>query len=61
MFQGHFENDKRNGKGLYFYAYGDHNEGYFENDLRNGKDIYYLANDSIKYHGQWLNHKPINS
>ena len=49
-----YENDKKEGKGIYKYDNGDIYEGYFKNDKKEGKGIYKYKNGDI-YEGDFKN------
>ena len=46
MFDGFFENDKKNGYGILRYINGDKYDGEFINDIRQGKGLYYWKDGS---------------
>ena len=54
---GQVVNDKKEGKGIYYYNDGDRYEGDYKNDKREGKGIYYY-NDGDIYEGDYKNDKP---
>ena len=49
-----FKNDKREGKGIYYWNNGSRYEGDFKNDNREGLGIYYY-NNGDKYEGDRKN------
>ena len=55
-FEGEFQNDKREGYGIFIMNNGDRYEGEFQNDNYNGKGVYYWGNGD-KYEGKFKNNK----
>lgn len=56
MYEGYWEFNKRQGKGLIMYNNGDKFEGYWEIDRRKGKGIYYFTGDiEGKFECNWTN------
>ena len=51
---GQVVNDKKEGKGIFYYNSGSRYEGDFKNDKREGKGIYYY-NDGERYEGDFKN------
>ena len=51
-YEGQFKDDKRHGKGIFYYASGDKYDGEWKNNNRHGKGIEYYA-DGAKYDGEW--------
>ena len=63
-YEGDWEDNKKHGKGIYYYNNelwkGDKYEGDWENDNQHGKGIYYYNNEPIKgdkYEGEWQDNK----
>ena len=55
-YEGEFNNDKREGKGIMYYYNGDKYEGEYKNDKREGKGImFYKSGD--RYEGEFKNDK----
>ena len=50
---GELKNDKRHGKGIFYWANGDTYEGDWVENKRHGKGICYYANGN-KYEGDWV-------
>ena len=47
-FEGEFENDEKNGFGVYIYLEREEKyEGYYKNDKRNGKGKFYGKNGTV--------------
>ena len=55
---GQFRNDKREGKGIYYYNNGDRYEGDWRNGKREGQGIYYY-NNGYREMGDYYNDNPI--
>ena len=53
-YDGDWKNDKKNGKGLYYWTNGDHYSGDWLDDHRTGNGVYYYKNGDIFY-GQFKN------
>ena len=53
---GQVVNDKKEGKGIYYWNDGNRYEGDFKNDKREGKGIYYCKNGDL-YQGDYKNDK----
>jgi antitoxin component YwqK of YwqJK toxin-antitoxin module len=51
-YEGEFKNNKREGKGIFYYNNGDRYEGDYKNDKREGKGILYF-NDGDRYEGDF--------
>ena len=56
IYEGEIKNNKKDGKGIYYYKHGDRYEGEFKNDNIDGKGIYYWL-DGDKYEGEFKNNK----
>ena len=56
MYDGELVNDKRNGKGIYYYPNGDKYEGDWFDDKINGNGIYTWSSGS-KYLGEFQDNK----
>jgi len=55
-YEGHMQNGKENGKGVYTYSSGDRYEGSFRDGNYNGKGIYTWSNGSL-YQGDFVDDK----
>ena len=55
-YEGEFKNNKREGKGIFYYNNDDRYEGDYKNDKFDGKGVYYY-NNGDKYNGDWRNGK----
>ena len=51
-YEGYMKNEKREGKGTYYYCTGDVYTGEFKNDLKDGKGVYNYSNKD-KYEGEY--------
>ena len=56
-YEGYFNNNYFNGKGIYIYNDGSSYKGDFEFGLKNGKGIY-TKKDKFIYEGDWANNMP---
>ena len=56
IYEREIKNNKKDGKGIYYYKHGDRYEGEFKNDNIDGKGIYYWL-DGDKYEGEFKNNK----
>ena len=54
-YEGHFENDKKNGKGKYYFNTGDFYEGDFNDNLFNGKGHFKWNKNGNEYIGEYTN------
>ena len=62
-YKGSWKNNKRHGKGVFFYKSGNRYEGEWKDDKRHGLGtLYKLEHEESKlrvsYSGNWLNDKP---
>ena len=55
---GNYKNDKRDGKGIYYFNSGNRYEGEWKNGKREGKGIFYY-NDGDREMGDYLNGKQV--
>jgi hypothetical protein len=53
LYEGHYVNDKRHGKGKFTYGNGDIYEGDFANDKRHGKGKMTFADGRV-LEGNWI-------
>ena len=53
MYEGDFKNDKREGKGIFYWINNNRYEGECKNDKREGKGIFYW-NDGSRYEGDFM-------
>ena len=53
-YEGQIKNNKREGKGIFYWNVGDRYKGQWKNDLKEGKGIYYY-NNGDRYEGDWKN------
>ena len=56
-YEGEMLNDKKEGKGIFYYNDGGRYEGDWKNDLREGKGIYHYYSVGGRYDGDWKNGK----
>ena len=52
IYKGNFENGKKKGKGIQYYANGEKYEGEFDNDFKNGKGVFTFK-AGRKFHGSF--------
>ena len=55
-YEGDFKDNKRGGKGVYYFADGDKYDGDWKDDKKDGKGVFYFA-DGDKYEGYWKDDK----
>ena len=55
-YEGEFVNDKREGKGIFYWENGEKYTGEWKNDIREGKGIQFY-NNGQNYDGEWKNDK----
>ena len=55
-YEGDWKNNKKEGKGIYYYNNGDRYEGNFINDKYDGKGVFYFSNGN-RYEGNFKNDK----
>ena len=55
-YEGQIINNKREGRGIFYFNDGDKYEGEWKNDLRHGKGIFYY-NEGDRYEGDFKNNK----
>ena len=55
-YDGDWNDEEMNGKGVYYYANGDKYDGEFNHNKKNGKGVFYYANGG-KYDGEWKDNK----
>ena len=53
---GEWNNDIKEGKGIFYHNNGDIYDGEFKNDKKEGKGIFYY-NNGDKYEGEWKDDK----
>ena len=56
IYEGEFQNDMKNGLGIYRYANGESYKGQFVNDKMQGQGTFVFVNGD-KYVGPWVNYK----
>jgi hypothetical protein len=56
-FQGHFENGKKKGRGIFKWKNGERFEGIYDNNMKNGEGRMFNAKDAMILHGIWRNDK----
>ena len=56
IFEGNFDNNKKNGNGILIFVNGDKYEGNFREDIREGKGIYFWK-DGSKWEGNFINNQ----
>lgn len=56
-YEGEKINEKRHGKGTFFYADGGYYEGEWKENLMNGQGSLYYPSGSLAYTGYWANDK----
>ena len=56
IFEGNFDNNKKNGNGILIFVNGDKYEGNFKEDIREGKGIYFWK-DGSKWEGNFINNQ----
>ena len=52
-YEGHFENDKKNGKGKFYFNKGDYYEGDFKDNIFNGKGHFIWKKNGNEYIGEY--------
>ena len=57
-YEGEIKNDKKEGKGIFYWNNGNRYEGDFRNDKIEGKGIYYF-NSGDRMMGDYYNDKPV--
>ena len=62
-YKGSWKNNKRHGKGVFFYKSGNRYEGEWKDDKRHGLGTLYILEEDenklrISYSGNWINDKP---
>jgi hypothetical protein len=60
IYEGQWNDGKRNGYGVLTKRNGDHFEGHWVNDLREGQGSYYYSSKSKLFVGEWVNDQPKN-
>ncbi len=54
-YEGHYENDKKKGKGKFYFNKGDYYEGDFNDDNFNGKGHFIWKKNGNEYIGEYIN------